>query len=613
VKKIRKVLCIALALVLAAAMLLPAGALAAGSYSALEAEQYAAVMPYFDFYFYPTDSEGATVYGMDLSNTQVTALLDDEILSVDGLENAKSHGAAYIFVIDISKENSDYHFVEAVKKGLVKWVESMGQNDRLLIVTYADDIFNVLDGDEDAAEAIKCISNIEQRLGTGRFYEAMSHAITLAAEKTGLPDRRIIISVENGASVAKSASKADETAQAAVEAGHPIYSFCNGTIDTSRQAMLDLTTATGGKTVFADYRTAETAMEEAHTRFDSCYVLSLRAKTNFVEPVNRRFALELVYEGVSNSLSLPVVINYWYTDADAPFVKNAKADDENTLVVTFSENVTGADNAENFVLTHTGMGKEYPISEADYDIDSATATLTVDDELVQGDYTLEVSGVYDFSMEFNPIAADYEYTFTLEDDSLDKPSFYIDFASFGLTAWLVIGLIVLLAAAAVVVFLVYRKRRQAEEQHLAEEKKWRQEQERRQQEEIERRKREELARKQQSGTNGQRFVADRVNSLPVTIVVVQENGIKRSIDAVVGEKFIIGREAKSCELAIDDKLLSRQHMCLSFRNGSLLVRDLGSTNKTFLNGVVINAERQLQPNDVIMAGKTRIIVNVKLN
>jgi len=613
VKRFGRILSLALIFILVAAMLLPGAALAAGSWTEIQTEQYSAIMPYVDLYFYPTDSEGATIYGMDLSNTQVTAVLDEEFLAAETLENAKAYGAAYIFVVNISKVSSDYHFVEAVKKGLQTWVTKMGENDRMVLVAYGDDIYNVLDGDEDAVEASKRIGNMEQSLDGNLFFDAMAHAINIASTNEELPQRKIIISVESGASVAKSSAKSDETAQAAVEAGYPIYSLCNGTADASRQAMLDLTTAAGGETVYADYRTAENSLEEMHTRFDSCYILTLRAATNFVEPTNRRLAVELSYGGTSKSLSMNLKINYWYTDKDAPYAVEAEAEEDTALRVSFSENVSGADKAANYTLTHTGMNKEYSITQAEYDEASTSVLLTVSDALVQGEYSLVIEGVNDISMEANALVytEGESFDFELKDANLAKPSFNL--ASVGLTGWLIIGLIVLVLAGAIVFFVIYRKRRQAEELRIAEEKRWREEQARIQQEEIERRKREEQALRQQSGTNGQRIVADRINSLPVVITIIQENGIKRSIDAVVGEKFVIGRDAKSCELAIDDRLLSRQHLRLSFRNGSLLVCDLGSTNKTYLNGVVINAERQLQPKDVILAGKTRIIVEVKLS
>ena len=126
-KKLSRVLSLALIFILAAALLIPGSASAAGSWSAVSTEQYSAIMPYVDVYLYPTDSDGATVYGMDMSNTEITAVLDEEFLGVEAFENAKPYGAAYIFVVDISKDSADYHFLEAVKKGLQEWVEKMIQ------------------------------------------------------------------------------------------------------------------------------------------------------------------------------------------------------------------------------------------------------------------------------------------------------------------------------------------------------------------------------------------------------------------------------------------------------------------------------------------------------
>lgn len=612
-KKLGKVFSFALIFVLTAAMLLSATALAAGKWTELSAEQYVAVMPYLDVYLYPTDKDGNTVYGMDLSNTEITAVLDQEILAIDGFAGAKEFGTAYIFVLDIEQEADNYHVVEALKRGLQTFVSRLGQNDRMVLITYGDDVYKVLDGDEDAAEASKRIAGIRQTTEGSLFYEAMNQALEIAASDHELPDRKLIIPIESGASLSESDVQRDQLIQAVIDSGFPIYAISTGTQESSKKSMLLLTDAVGGKTYYVSYLDAEATLDDLHTYFDSCYVLSLRTATNFVEPVNRRLNLDMSNGSVKKSLSMQLRINYWISDTSAPAVLAATAMGDSALAVQFSENVTGADSAASFTLTHSGMGKQFRISGAEYDPKSAVAVLKLEEKLVRGEYSLAVSGVCDFSMEANPIVCgeDEPFCFTLEDESLAKPSFYVDFASFGLTAWLVIGLILLLVAGAVIFIIVYSKRRKEEKNRLEEEKKWRDEQERRQQEEIDRRKKEEQERRQQSGMNGQRFVADRINSLPVTITVVQENGIKRSIDAVVGEKFVIGRDAGSCELAIEDRLLSRQHLRLSFRNGCLLVADLGSTNKTYLNGVVIGAERQLQPNDVILAGKSRIFVSVK--
>ena len=70
-----------------------------------------------------------------------------------------------------------------------------------------------------------------------------------------------------------------------------------------------------------------------------------------------------------------------------------------------------------------------------------------------------------------------------------------------------------------------------------------------------------------------------------------------------GGPFVIGRAAE-CELCIDDKALSRRHLQISIMpGGAMAVEDLGSHNKTYLNGEPVASQLQLRPGDEIKAGK----------
>lgn len=612
VKRIKRTLCLVLLAALALCCFAPGGAMAAGSLEYVISEQCVAQLPYVDLYFHAVDSQGNTIYGLDLTNTQVGAALNDEQLEVSSLGSAKDAGTAYIILLDISKESADYHFVEAVKAGLQQWVEKLNANDRLVLIGYGDELYKILDGDEDRAESAKRIGMIKQSFDGELFFDAFAAAVSIAKDSTQLPDRRMIICIESGASLSASRTKFDEAASAAFEAGVPVNALCSATIDSSRQAMEEFVAANGGVIYYADYNNAQQRLDDMQTHFNSCLLLRMLTADNRVEPAMRKLDVLFLNGTAEARLNMDVHIKGWYSDTLAPCLTAAEAKSETELLISYSEAVAGADISSNYTLTSLDKKKELAISSVSYDAESFTALLTVEEELTRGDYSLEITGVKDCSQEENPID-EKPFEFTLEDESLAKlPFWYINFAGFGLTAWLLIALIVLLVAGAAVVFFVYRKRRQAEEQRIAEEKNWRMEQDKLRREEAEQRRLEEQRRMQQSGTNGQRIVADSINSLPVTISIVQENGIKRSVDAVVGERFVIGRDKLSCELAIDDRLLSRQHCMLSFKNGSLLVSDLGSTNKTYLNGIVLGAQRQLQPGDTILAGKTRIIVDVKL-
>jgi adenylate cyclase len=80
----------------------------------------------------------------------------------------------------------------------------------------------------------------------------------------------------------------------------------------------------------------------------------------------------------------------------------------------------------------------------------------------------------------------------------------------------------------------------------------------------------------------------------------------QTIDIKPGVPLIVGRAVNS-DVPIYDPTISRQHAELSIQNGGVQVKDLGSSNGTFLNGSRIT-EAVATPNDVVMFGKVSFYV-----
>jgi len=69
----------------------------------------------------------------------------------------------------------------------------------------------------------------------------------------------------------------------------------------------------------------------------------------------------------------------------------------------------------------------------------------------------------------------------------------------------------------------------------------------------------------------------------------------------------IGRDPSN-SVNLDDKLVSRKHAMIKKIKGVFFIRDLGSTNGTFVNGKQIPPEKYvcLQSNDKITIGRTEL-------
>jgi len=75
-------------------------------------------------------------------------------------------------------------------------------------------------------------------------------------------------------------------------------------------------------------------------------------------------------------------------------------------------------------------------------------------------------------------------------------------------------------------------------------------------------------------------------------------------------ELIIGRDPAKVSLPFkDDSKLSARHCSISYEQDGIILRDLGSTNKTFVNGVPILDKYTLENDDVILIGSMELRVN----
>lgn len=85
---------------------------------------------------------------------------------------------------------------------------------------------------------------------------------------------------------------------------------------------------------------------------------------------------------------------------------------------------------------------------------------------------------------------------------------------------------------------------------------------------------------------------------------------QRPGEFIAGNEIIVGR-SQDCDLPlVDDIQASKRHASLTIRNGVLVLRDLGSSNGTFLNGSKINGLEPVSDGDWIVVGRSEIRVSM---
>src|SRR5438132_13437424 len=86
----------------------------------------------------------------------------------------------------------------------------------------------------------------------------------------------------------------------------------------------------------------------------------------------------------------------------------------------------------------------------------------------------------------------------------------------------------------------------------------------------------------------------------------------RKIQAPAGATIRVGRTAKSDYALGEDSYLSGQHFAVEFDGAECRIRDLGSSNGTFVNGDRIT-DHVLHEGDSVAAGGSTFIVHIDLS
>src|SRR5882724_7686776 len=91
------------------------------------------------------------------------------------------------------------------------------------------------------------------------------------------------------------------------------------------------------------------------------------------------------------------------------------------------------------------------------------------------------------------------------------------------------------------------------------------------------------------------------------LVIVRGRGATETIKLGDGVTTV-GRQ-DDCQLRIKSSQVSRKHCEIFEKKGLLLVKDLGSSNGTYVNGKRIQDQRVLEPGDELTIGQVKLKVS----
>ena len=93
------------------------------------------------------------------------------------------------------------------------------------------------------------------------------------------------------------------------------------------------------------------------------------------------------------------------------------------------------------------------------------------------------------------------------------------------------------------------------------------------------------------------------------ITLVNHIGDETISHKFVAPELLVGRD-KSCDLVLDEKTVSAEHVRLSYHHGSWWVEDLHSRNGTFLNLELLDTQAVLTSGDELQVGQEKLRIEI---
>lgn len=361
-----------------------------GGASAVTVEQTQVCMPQIDVYMYEDDNDLA---GVDKAD--ITATLNGEPLNVRDFGKSEQ-GIFYVYMLDVSASIPAAHFAAAKQAVLDAWTRLRDQ-DSLALITFGNDVTLRLEGGESRSKVSETLDSLQNTDKNTKFFNAMDALIELVLKTEDM--RRVAVVISDGIDDTDAGMTQEELENKLVRTGVSVSAMC---IDTVSQAAMnqfgDFIRLSGGELYAFGPDSADSVLDTMLDRLDGGWHLELDAPTNIASGKEEPLSIDF---GGGKTVDIPITPERWTPDDTPPRVDSVRYEsDSNSFVVTFSEPVSGGDDAGAYALTdETGasVGIARIVAE-----DGKTCRLMLSDPLREdATLTLTVSGLRDVSMEQN--------------------------------------------------------------------------------------------------------------------------------------------------------------------------------------------------------------------
>lgn len=563
------------------------------------------------------------VTGSGYVKDEVSASLESENLSVIDVvkyDNTVHSTCAYILVDLSTSMNSSF---DLVKKNVVSYIESMDENDKVILITFGEkEVKTLLNGNETRDDAIEVVKDLKCNEKGTLFYEALSQAYQLSNSSVSAYDREYVIAFSDGIDKQKGGTTFDEVLKQYDNHVLPLYAACSyNTSQDAADRFGELARGSGGDISIVK---TEDAFGDFLTEINDVTLIKLKAATNHADGKEKQLSLKIG----SSQIEYNVPIVRSIADTQAPEVDELYYDaDREAFVITFTEKVLGAESTSAYKIVDP-KGNKAEISNVFYSESDNIYEIRIKDTLCAGSYTVEFSGIKDNSKEANPLVGkktvdvDVEITVTESVETSSHESVEttvpegavttagednIDIMSeneknedddaeisAGIIILVVVGMLFVIAAIILLIVFSSKKKDPESRDDVME---------------IPIRHVPETVDHIQSASSESKHHIRTNDAIRIRLNIKTGRTSEQNIETSIVSSLIVGR-SDTCDIYIDDTKLSRQHFVIEHDNGNIYIMDLQSRNGTMLNGIRITGRQRLNNGDKILAGLSDIIITV---
>lgn len=520
------------------------------------------------------------IKGKIQENENISATLESQNLTVESVSAYDPENDAICAYLLVDLSTSMYGSFDLVKKNINTYINSLNENDRVVLITFGEkDVRVVLDGSESRDDAKKAVDKLLCNEDGTLFYEALSTAYKFASSSSEGFAREYVIAFSDGVDLQKGNTTFSEVLEQYRSHELPLYAACcENTSKDAADKFGELARISGGEISLIEN---ENSFKSFLKTINDVTIVKFKAQSNYADGKDRQLSIKIGSAQVN--CNVPIV--HSTADTVAPKVEQIAFDAENNIfLISFSEEVEGAQQAASYIIKNS-KGKSIEVVGVTYSETTGVYSIKVKEQIKKDTYTFEFSGITDISQEANPVS-----------DKLSvivKKNAKVQGLSITGLAVIIVAVVFFVLVIAVIVILTSKKK-PSESSGFVDYK------------------------KNPTGTVVEKELLESANvkhhlkvsaSFKVGLAVKTGSSAVQNISIDVLSSAIIGR-SDVCDVYIDDPKLSRQHFAIENENGGLYLTDLNSSNGTFLNGIRIGSRRKLKSGDKITAGLSEIIITI---